>query len=86
MARRWAWLKLICYHLKYIKVRLKTRSGELSICTFPNNANPELSYLSLVLHCFSFELLIAVIATELSDTQSYAYWYARFFPGTHDFR
>ena len=24
--------------------------------------------------------------TELSETQNYAYWYARFFPGTHDFR
>ena len=24
--------------------------------------------------------------TELSKTQNYAYWYARFFPGTHDFR
>ena len=25
-------------------------------------------------------------ATELSETQNYAYLYARFFPGTHDFR
>ena len=25
-------------------------------------------------------------ATELSETQNYTYWYARFFPGTHDFR
>ena len=25
-------------------------------------------------------------STELSETQNYAYWYARFFPGTHDFR
>ena len=24
--------------------------------------------------------------TELSETQNYAYWYAHFFPGTHDFR
>ena len=24
--------------------------------------------------------------TELSETQNYAYWYTRFFPGTHDFR
>ena len=24
--------------------------------------------------------------SELSETQNYAYWYARFFPGTHDFR
>ena len=24
--------------------------------------------------------------TEHSETQNYAYWYARFFPGTHDFR
>ena len=24
--------------------------------------------------------------TELSETQNYAYWYACFFPGTHDFR
>ena len=23
---------------------------------------------------------------ELSETQNYAYWYARFFSGTHDFR
>ena len=23
---------------------------------------------------------------ELSETQNYAYWYTRFFPGTHDFR
>ena len=23
--------------------------------------------------------------TELSETQNYAYWYTRFFPGTHDF-
>ena len=23
---------------------------------------------------------------ELSETQNYAYWYARFFPGTHVFR
>ena len=26
------------------------------------------------------------IVAELSETQNYAYWYARFFPGTHDFR
>ena len=25
-------------------------------------------------------------STELSETQNYAYWYARFFPGTHEFR
>ena len=25
-------------------------------------------------------------SAELSETQNYAYWYARFFPGTHDFR
>ena len=24
--------------------------------------------------------------TELSETQNNAYWYTRFFPGTHDFR
>ena len=26
------------------------------------------------------------IHSELSETQNYAYWYAHFFPGTHDFR
>ena len=26
------------------------------------------------------------ISTELSETQNYAYWYACFIPGTHDFR
>ena len=25
-------------------------------------------------------------STELLETQNYAYWYARFFPGTHDWR
>ena len=27
-----------------------------------------------------------ISAAELSETQNYAYWYARFFPETHDFR
>ena len=26
------------------------------------------------------------LVSELSETQNYAYWYARFFPGTHGFR
>ena len=30
--------------------------------------------------------LIQCHIAELSETQNYAYWYARFFPGTHDFR
>ena len=35
------------------------------------------------------KLLLDIIndhSPELSETQNYAYWYARFFPGTHDFR
>ena len=31
-------------------------------------------------------LLLLLYVPELSETQNYAYWYARFFPGTHDFR
>ena len=34
----------------------------------------------------SVNLKIIQMYPELSETQNYAYWYARFFPGTHDFR
>ena len=30
-------------------------------------------------------LLKIMIESELSETQNYAYWYARFLPGTHVF-
>ena len=39
----------------------------------------KLAHLSIVGAC-------DILVSELSETQNYAYWYACFFPGTHDFR
>ena len=47
-----------------------------------------LSWESHVMSFHSWQFFSASFfhVTELSETQNYAYWYARFFPGTHVFR
>ena len=59
------------------------------LCKF-GRGNPEEQFCEIVLNLDlwyggDFVQKISYLA-ELSETQNYAYWYARFFPGTHDFR
>ena len=95
----WRFSKFSKKGIFFLKMRKKSASYQISnVWCFFKSPGPVCKHMHLNLiknaprNIFSPKTLIFTflnpknVKSELSETQNYAYWYARFFPGTHDFR